>query len=157
MKIAILSRNKKLYSTRRLVEEAKERGHEVTVIDVLRCYMNITSMRPSIHYRGETLEHFDAVIPRIGASVTFYGTAVLRQFEMMGTYPLNESVAITRSRDKLRSLQLLARKGIGLPVTGFANSPDDIEDLIAQVGGATLGRHGALAFQCSLVECVHTL
>ncbi|MCB1875608.1 MAG: 30S ribosomal protein S6--L-glutamate ligase [Chromatiales bacterium] len=138
MKIAILSRNKKLYSTRRLVEEAKERGHEVTVIDVLRCYMNITSMRPSIHYRGETLEHFDAVIPRIGASVTFYGTAVLRQFEMMGTYPLNESVAITRSRDKLRSLQLLARKGIGLPVTGFANSPDDIEDLIAQVGGAPL-------------------
>jgi ribosomal protein S6--L-glutamate ligase len=92
-------------------------------LDVLRCYMNITSMRPQIHYRGEQLDGFDAVIPRIGASVTFYGTAVLRQFEMMGVYPLNESVALTRSRDKLRSLQLLSRKGIGLPVTGFATSP----------------------------------
>jgi ribosomal protein S6--L-glutamate ligase len=100
--------------------------------------MNITSMRPSIHYKGEILEGFDAVIPRIGASVTFYGTAVLRQFEMMGVYPLNESVAITRSRDKLRSMQLLARKGIGLPVTGFAHNPDDIEDLIKEVGGAPL-------------------
>jgi ribosomal protein S6--L-glutamate ligase len=136
MKIAILSRNSKLYSTRRLVEAAKERGHEVRVLDVLRCYMNITSMRPSIHYKGEDLTGFDAVIPRIGASVTFYGTAVLRQFEMMGVYPLNESVAITRSRDKLRSLQLLARKGIGLPVTGFAHSPDDVHDLLAMVGGA---------------------
>ncbi|MCW8944619.1 MAG: 30S ribosomal protein S6--L-glutamate ligase [Sedimenticola sp.] len=136
MKIAILSRNAKLYSTRRLVEAAKERGHEVRVIDPLRCYMNITSHRPSIHYRGEILDDFDAVIPRIGASITFYGTAVLRQFEMMGVYPLNESVALTRSRDKLRSAQLLARKGIGLPVTGFAHSPDDISDLMGQVGGA---------------------
>jgi ribosomal protein S6--L-glutamate ligase len=108
----------------------------VRVLDVLRCYMNITSLRPSIHYKGENLTGFDAVIPRIGASVTFYGTAVLRQFEMMGVYPLNESVAISRSRDKLRSLQLLARKGIGLPVTGFAHSPDDIEDLLKMVGGA---------------------
>ena len=136
MKIAILSRNPKLYSTKRLVEACEARGHEVRILDALRCYMNITSMRPSIHYKGETLTGFDAVIPRIGASVTFYGTAVLRQFEMMGVYPLNESVAITRSRDKLRSLQLLARKGIGLPVTGFAHSPDDVQDMLEMVGGA---------------------
>jgi ribosomal protein S6--L-glutamate ligase len=136
MKIAVLSRNKNLYSTRRLIEAAEARGHEVHVFDVLRCYMNITSMRPSIHYKGEELTGFDAVIPRIGASVTFYGTAVLRQFEMMGVYPLAESVAITRSRDKLRSLQLLARKGIGLPVTGFAHSPDDVQDMLNMVGGA---------------------
>ena len=138
MKIAILSRNSKLYSTRRLVEAAKQRGHEVRVLDVLHCYMDITSHSPKIHYRGEILEGFDAVIPRIGASVTFYGTAVLRQFEMMGVYPLSESVAISRSRDKLRSLQLLSRKGIGLPVTGFAHKPDDVEDLIKMVGGAPL-------------------
>ena len=138
MKIAILSRNRKLYSTRRLVEAAEQRGHEVRVIDVLRCYMNITSLRPTIHYGGEVLEGFDAVIPRIGASVTFYGTAVLRQFEMMNVFPLNESVAVTRSRDKLRSAQLLARKGIGMPVTGFAHNPDDIEDLLKEVGGAPL-------------------
>ncbi len=138
MKIAVLSRNKKLYSTRRLVEAAEARGHEVMVIDVLRCYMNITSHRPSIHYRGEELGGFDAVIPRIGASVTFYGTAVLRQFEMMNVFPLNESVAVTRSRDKLRSAQLLARKGIGMPVTGFAHNPDDIQDLLKEVGGAPL-------------------
>ena len=108
MKIAVLSRNRKLYSTRRLIEAAEERGHDVRVIDVLRCYMNITSHKPGMHYRGESLDDFDAVIPRIGASVTFYGTAVLRQFEMMGVYPLIESVALTRSRDKLRSLQLLS-------------------------------------------------
>lgn len=138
MKIAILSRNAKLYSTSRLVNAATERGHEVRVLDVLRCYMNITAHNPRIHYRGEILEGFDAVIPRIGASVTFYGTAVLRQFEMMNVFPLNESVAVTRSRDKLRSLQLLARKGVGLPVTGFAHNPDDIDDLISAVGGAPL-------------------
>ncbi|WP_416884744.1 30S ribosomal protein S6--L-glutamate ligase [Marinospirillum sp.] len=138
MHIALLSRNANLYSSRRLVEAAEERGHTVRVIDTLRCYMNITTHKPTIHYKGEDLEAFDAVIPRIGASVTFYGTAVLRQFEMMGVYPLNESVAITRSRDKLRSLQLLSRKGIGLPVTGFAHSPDDIDDLIRMVGGAPL-------------------
>jgi ribosomal protein S6--L-glutamate ligase len=138
MKIAILSRNKSLYSTKRLVEAAEQRGHQVQVIDVLRCYMNITSHRPTIHYRGDVLSGFDAVIPRIGASVTFYGTAVVRQFEMMNTFSLNESVAITRSRDKLRSLQLLARKGIGLPVTGFAHNPDDIDDLVNTVGGAPL-------------------
>ncbi len=138
MKIAILSRNPKLYSTRRLVEAAEERGHEVHVLDVLRCYMNITSLKPEVHYKGEILTGYDAVIPRIGASVTFYGTAVLRQFEMMSVYPLNESVAISRSRDKLRALQLLSRKGIGLPVTGFAHRPDDVDDLIKMVGGAPL-------------------
>ncbi|HPE59974.1 MAG TPA: 30S ribosomal protein S6--L-glutamate ligase [Thiolinea sp.] len=136
MKIAILSRNRKLYSTRRLVEAAEERGHKVRVIDILRCYMNIASHKPMVYYRGEALEDFDAVIPRIGASVTFYGAAVLRQFEMMGVFPLNESVALTRSRDKLRSLQLLSRRGIGLPVTGFASKPDDVEHVINLVGGA---------------------
>ncbi len=138
MKIALLSRNSKLYSSRRIIEAAKKRGHEIQTIDVLRAYMNIASHKPTIHYKGEALEGFDAVIPRIGASVTFYGAAVLRQFEMMGVYPLNESVAITRSRDKLRSLQLLSRKGIGLPLTGFANKPDDIKDMIKMVGGAPL-------------------
>jgi len=138
MKIAILSRNRNLYSTKRLVEAAENRGHTVQVVDILRCYMNITSHRPSIHYRGEALSGFDAVVPRIGASVTFYGAAVVRQFEMMNVFSLNESVAITRSRDKLRSLQLLARRGIGLPVTGFAHNPDDINDLINFVGGAPL-------------------
>jgi ribosomal protein S6--L-glutamate ligase len=136
VKIAILSRNKKLYSTRKLVEAAEKRGHTVRVIDVLRCYMNITPKSPEIHYRGAKLERFDAVIPRIGASVTFYGAAVVRQFEVMGTYCVNESVAITRARDKLRSLQLLARRGIGLPVTAFAHSPDDTADIIKLVRGA---------------------
>lgn len=138
MKIAILSRNRKLYSTRRLIEAAQQRGHEIQVLDALRCYMNIASHKPTIHYRSEELTGFDAVIPRIGASITFYGTSVLRQFEMMGVYPLNESVAVSRSRDKLRSMQLLSRKGLGMPVTGFANKPDDIKDLIKMVGGAPL-------------------
>ncbi len=138
MKIALLSRNARLYSSQRLVEAAQKRGHEVRVINALRCYMNISSNKPALHYRGEDLVGFDAVIPRIGASITFYGTAVLRQLEMMGVYPLNESVAVTRSRDKLRSLQLLSRKNIGMPITGFANSPDDIPDLIKMVGGAPL-------------------
>jgi ribosomal protein S6--L-glutamate ligase len=138
MKIALLSRNPHLYSTRRLCEAAEKRGHEVKTIDVLRCYMNIVPHSPDIHYKGRKLERFDAVIPRIGASVTFYGTAVVRQFEMMGVYCLNESVAITRSRDKLRALQLLARKGIGLPVTGFGHAPDDTTDLVKLVGGAPL-------------------
>jgi ribosomal protein S6--L-glutamate ligase len=138
VKIGILSRNPKLYSTRRLTEACEAHGHEVQVIDALRSYMNIASHKPEIHYKGEILKGFDAIIPRIGASVTFYGTAVLRQFEMMGVYPLNESVAISRSRDKLRSLQLLSRKGVGMPVTGFAHSPDDIQDVIEMVGGAPL-------------------
>jgi ribosomal protein S6--L-glutamate ligase len=138
MKIAILSRNSRLYSTRRLVEAARERGHEAVVIDTLRCYMNMAMARPSIHYKGEELVGIDAVIPRIGASITFYGCAVVRQFEMMGVYSVNESVAISRSRDKLRSMQLLARRDIGMPITGFAHSPDDIPDLIDMVGGAPL-------------------
>ncbi|WP_421900343.1 30S ribosomal protein S6--L-glutamate ligase [Maridesulfovibrio sp.] len=138
MKIGILSRKRELYSTNSLVEACKARGHEVRVINPLRCYMNITSHNPSILYKGEKLEGFDAIIPRIGASITFYGCAVVRQFEMMGVYCVNESVAITRSRDKLRSLQLLARKGIGLPVTAFAHSTQYTEDLIDSVGGAPL-------------------
>jgi len=135
MRIGILSRNSKLYSTKRLKEAAVERGHEVKVVDYTRCYMNITSHRPQVLLSGDGLE-FDAVIPRIGASNTFYGTAVVRQFEMMRTYSLNSSQAISRSRDKLRALQLLAREGIGLPVTGFARSTKDIEGLIHMVGGA---------------------
>lgn len=136
MRIAILSRNKKLYSTRRLVEACKARGHTVDVIDTLHCYMDITSNSPNVRYKGEKLPKYDAVIPRIGASITFYGTAVVRQFEMMGTFAVNESVAITRSRDKLRSMQLLSRRGVGLPRTGFARQPDEIKDLIKNVGGA---------------------
>lgn len=138
MKIAVLSRNRKLYSTRRLVEAAVTRGHEAIVIDALRCNIDITSSRAAIFYRDGFLEGFDAVIPRIGASITFYGLAVLRQFEMMGVFPLNESVAIGRARDKLRSLQLLARAGLGLPTTGFAHYPEDTEALIRLVGGAPL-------------------
>ncbi|MBT79927.1 MAG: 30S ribosomal protein S6--L-glutamate ligase [Alteromonadaceae bacterium] len=136
MRIAILSRNPKLYSTRRLLEAGREKGHEVDIIDTMHCYMDITSAKPSVRYKGKRLPFYDAVIPRIGASVSFYGTSVVRQFEMMGTYSINESVAISRSRDKLRSLQLLSRKGIGLPRTGFAHHPDNIEDLIKNVGGA---------------------
>lgn len=138
MKIAILSRNASLYSTKRLVEAGIARGHEVRVINTLRCYMNVASQYPSVHYKGARLEDVDAVIPRIGASVTFYGTAVLRQFEAMGVFAVNSSIAISRARDKLRALQLLSRRGIGLPVTGFANSPDEIPDLITMVGGAPL-------------------
>jgi ribosomal protein S6--L-glutamate ligase len=136
MKIALLSRNRKLYSSRRIIEAAEARGHEVVVIDVLRAYMTVVSHKPSIHYKGKLIEGIEAVIPRIGASVTSYGTAVLRQFEMMNVVALNESVAISRSRDKLRSLQLLSRKGIGMPLTGYANRPDDIKDVIKMVGGA---------------------
>ena len=136
MKIAMLARNPDLYSHRRLVEAAETRGHQMDVINTLLVYMNITSHRPDLRYGGERLTGYDAVIPRIGASVTFYGTAVLRQFEMMGVWPLNESVAIGRSRDKLRSLQLLARAGIGLPVTAFAHSTKYSDDLIEIAGGA---------------------
>jgi len=137
LKIGILSQKASLYSTSRLKEAAKKRGHEVRVVDYARCYMNITSHRPQVLLGGEPL-HFDAVIPRIGASMTFYGTAVVRQFEMMGIYSANTSQAISRSRDKLRCLQLLAREGIGLPVTSFARSPKDIDSLIEIVGGAPL-------------------
>ncbi len=136
MRIAILSRNPNLYSTRRLKEAGEAKGCNVDVIDTMHCYMDITSNKPSVRYQGKPLPAYDAVIPRIGASVTFYGTAVVRQFEMMGTFSINESVAISRSRDKLRSLQLLSRKGIGLPRTGFAHHPDKIDDLLKNVGGA---------------------
>ncbi|MEO0645039.1 MAG: 30S ribosomal protein S6--L-glutamate ligase [Cyanobacteria bacterium J06650_10] len=138
MKIAILSRNSALYSTRRIKEAGEERGHSVQIIDYLRCYMNITSHNPQILYQGKPLEDIDAVVPRIGASNTFYGTAVVRQFEMMDVFAANESQAISRSRDKLRCLQLLSKKGIGLPVTGFAHSTKDIDGLINIVGGAPL-------------------
>lgn len=138
MRIALLSRNERLYSSRRIIEAAEARGHTIDVIDILSCYMNINDKHPSIHMKGVELPHYDAVIPRIGASNTFYGTAVLRQFEMMNCYSLNESLAIARSRDKLRSMQLLSRKGVGLPVTGFASGPGDIPDLIDMVGGAPL-------------------
>ena len=136
MRIGILSRNPNLYSTRRLREAAELKGHVIDIIDTMHCYMDITSAKPSVRYKGRALPHYDAISPRIGASVTFYGTSVVRQFEMMGTYSINESVAISRSRDKLRSLQLLSRKGIGMPRTGFANHPDRIDDLIKNVGGA---------------------
>ncbi|MEB3290074.1 MAG: 30S ribosomal protein S6--L-glutamate ligase [Leptolyngbya sp.] len=138
MKIVILSRDAALYSTRRLKEAGEARGHEIQVIDHLRCYMNITSHRPTVLYQGKTLEDVDAVIPRIGASSTFYGTAVVRQFEIMGVFTANTSMAISRSRDKLRSLQIMARRGIGLPVTGFAHSTKDIDGLVDIVGGAPL-------------------
>ena len=138
MKIGILSQNAELYSTSRLVEAAQKRGHIVQVVDPLLCYMDITSQRPTVHFRDRRLDDFDAVIPRIGASITFYGTAVLRHFEMMDVYCVNESVAIARSRDKLRALQLLAKKGIGLPVTGFAHSTKMTAELIKLVGGAPL-------------------
>jgi ribosomal protein S6--L-glutamate ligase len=138
MKIAILSRKPSLYSTRRLREAGEQRGHEMHVVDYLRCYMNITAHKPQVLYQKKALTDFDAVIPRIGASQTFYGAAVVRQFEMMGVYPTNDAQAISRSRDKLRCLQILARKGIGLPVTGFAHSTKDIDGLIDVVGGAPL-------------------
>lgn len=138
MKLAVLSREPTNYSSRRLVEAAEKRGHEIRIVDTLRCYMSIVAHRPSIHYKGEPLEDMDAIIPRIGSSITFYGTAVVRQFEMMGTHTLNSSLSISRSRDKLRSMQMLARKGIGLPITGFAHSPDEVPDLIQMVGGAPL-------------------
>jgi ribosomal protein S6--L-glutamate ligase len=138
MNLVILSRNSQLYSTRRLREAAEERDHEVRVIDYLRCVIDITSHRPAIHYGGEKLTGIDAIIPRIGATHTFYGAAVVRQFEMMGVYPTNESQGISRSRDKLRSLQLLAAEGVGLSVTSFAHSTKDIDGLISLVGGAPL-------------------
>lgn len=135
MNIAILSRNPNLYSTRRLVEAGIERGHHVRVIDHLQCYVGIEKANPTIHYKGEVLDNIDAIIPRIGASVTFYGCAIVRQFEMMHTFTANESQAIVRSRDKLRSMQILSRAGIGMPITGFARNADNTDDLIRMVGG----------------------
>ncbi|MGH8916285.1 MAG: 30S ribosomal protein S6--L-glutamate ligase [Acidimicrobiia bacterium] len=134
MKIAILSRSSGLYSTRRLKEAAAQRGHEVTVVDYLRCYMDISARRPKVLFRGEEVRP-DAVVPRIGATYTFYGAAVVRQFEMAGVYTVNDSQSISRSRDKLRSLQLLSRAGVGLPTTSFAHSTQDIDGLLDVVGG----------------------
>jgi len=136
MKIVMLARNPKLYSHKRLVEAAAERGHETEIINTTRCYMNITSHRPRVFNKGEPIMGVDAVIPRIGASITFYGAAVVRQFEMMGVWTLNESVAIVRSRDKLRSVQILAKYGIGLPITTFAHDTRRADELIDMVGGA---------------------
>jgi ribosomal protein S6--L-glutamate ligase len=134
MKLAILSRNSKLYSTQRLIEAARVRGHSVRVLDPLRCYMKIAPDGFDMHYKGKVLTDYDAVLPRVGASITRYGTAVLRQFEMMGVYTPNSSDAILRARDKLRCHQLLARQGIGLPTTVFGDNPDDTADLLAMLG-----------------------
>lgn len=139
MQIAILSRDSRLYSTRRLVEAATKRGHSVRVVDGLKCYMNISDNKPQVRYKdGEVLSKFDAIVPRIGASVTFYITAVLRHFEMKGAYSLNPSISISRSRDKLRAHQILSKYKVGMPNTGLAHSPQNIKDLIKLVGGAPL-------------------
>ena len=138
MKIAILSRSRTLYSTRVLAQAARKRGHKVHVVDYLRLHMDITSREPRIYLGKRELADYDAIIPRIGAQHTFFGTAVVRQFEMMGVFSLNESVAISRARDKLRCLQLLARRGIGLPVTAFAHDPEAARELIDICGGAPL-------------------
>jgi len=135
MRLVMLARNPGLYSHRRLVAAAQARGHDIDVVNTLHVHMNITSSKPKLRYGGRDLPIYDAVIPRIGASITHYGLAVLRQFEMQGVYPLNESVAIGRSRDKLRALQLLAREGIGLPVTAFAHGPRKAEEVLKEVGG----------------------
>jgi len=134
MKIAILSRNARLYSTRRLIEAARERGHVVRVLDPLRCYVRIAPKDVAIRYKGKDVRDIDAVIPRIGTSSTFYGTAVLRQFEMMGVYTPNPSDAVLRARDKLRCLQILASQGLDMPVTVFGDNPDDTNDVLAMLG-----------------------
>ncbi|MDB5478321.1 MAG: ribosomal protein modification protein [Alphaproteobacteria bacterium] len=139
MKIALLATDPELYSHKRLMEEGTKRGHEMIFLKAHNCYMAVTEKTPSIHYRGGyIIEEVDAVIPRLRPSQTFYGLAVLRHFELMGAYSLNGSIPISRARDKLRAMQLLARKGIALPKTGFANSPADSKDLIQMVGGAPL-------------------
>lgn len=138
MHIVILSRNSQLYSTRRLVEAAKQRGHKVRVIDPLKCSLIIEQHNPTIVYNGQLLQKVDAVIPRIGASFTFFGAAVVRQFEVMKIFTAVESQALMRSRDKLRSLQLLSRAGLGLPKTVFTNFSRDIDPIITAVGGAPL-------------------
>jgi ribosomal protein S6--L-glutamate ligase len=136
MKMAILSRNPKLYSTRRLIEAGEIRGHEMVVIDHTKCDIVIEQKKPRIYYKGEELTGIDAIIPRIGASVTFYGAAVIRQFEMMKIFSATSSEALGRSRDKLRSLQLLSRAGLGMPKTAFTNYSKDVNSVIKKVGGA---------------------
>jgi ribosomal protein S6--L-glutamate ligase len=136
MKIAILSRNPSLYSTKRLLEAGKQRGHEMLILDHQKCVLVIEQGKPKIVYGGNDVVGVDAIIPRIGASVTFYGAAVVRQFEQMKIFSAVESQALVRSRDKLRSLQLLAKSGIGMPKTAFASHPKDIDNVLEQVGGA---------------------
>jgi ribosomal protein S6--L-glutamate ligase len=138
MKIAILSRNTNLYSTKRLIEASKKRGHEVVVLDHLKCIIELEKKSPRIYYNGVYIEDVDAIIPRIGASVTFYGTAVVRQFEMMNVFSAVKSEALVTSRDKLRSLQILAKSGVGLPKTIFTNYAKDVNHIIDSVGGAPL-------------------
>ena len=139
LRIVVLASNPELYSNKRLIEAGEERGHEMRFVDIKQCYMNISSASPEVHYRGgRLLDDIDAIIPRIKPSMTFYGCAVARQFQSTGAYCLNNSVSISRSRDKLRSLQLLSSKGIPMPKTGFANSPMDTSDIIKMVGGAPL-------------------
>jgi len=138
MKILMMARNPKLYSHQRLLAVATSRGHQFDIIDTLKVYMNIAPHNPQIKYKGESIQGYDAVIPRIGASITMYGLAVLRQLEIMGVWSLNDSVAIGRSRDKLRCMQILARRGIGLPITGFAHSTAYTDDMIEMVGGAPI-------------------
>ncbi|HRN41430.1 MAG: 30S ribosomal protein S6--L-glutamate ligase [Flavobacteriales bacterium] len=136
MKIVVLSRNPHLYSTSRLVEAGQKRGHEMLVLDHTKCDLLIEKRKPQVLYKGKPLEGVDAIIPRIGASVTFYGAAVVRQFEMMKVFTATESQALVRSRDKLRSLQILARAGLGLPKTAFTNYSKDVKTVIKNVGGA---------------------
>ncbi len=138
MNIVILSRNPNLYSTKRLVEAAKQRKHTVSIIDPLKCEIIIEKKNPAVIYKGKHVENVDAIIPRIGASVTFYGTAVVRQFEMMKVFSTVESQALVRSRDKLRSLQVLSRAGLGMPKTVFSNYTKDVSEVIKYVGGAPL-------------------
>tara|TARA_B100000282_G_scaffold241908_1_gene184845 strand:+ start:850 stop:1758 length:909 start_codon:yes stop_codon:yes gene_type:complete len=139
MRIAVLATDPDLYSNKRLMEAGEQRGHEMVFVSVRNCYMDITANKPEIHYRGgEVLKKFDAIIPRIRPSLTFYGTAVLRQFEMQGSYLLNGPISIGRAQDKLRTMQLLCSKNIAIPRTGFANSPLDTKDMIKTVGGAPI-------------------
>lgn len=163
MNILVLSANKALYSTKRLVEEAKAKGHKVEVINPLRCYMDVSTGAPMVYYKKRKLNKFDAVIPRVGASISSYGMAIVRQFEMMGVFCLNSSNSIGRSRDKLRSLQILSQKGLPLPKTSFANSTQQTEMLIELVGGApnivkliegSQGRGVVLAETHKAAECL---
>jgi ribosomal protein S6--L-glutamate ligase len=136
MKIVVLSRNSNLYSTKRLLEAGEQRKHEMVIVDHTKCDLVIEKKKPVVIYKGHNLENVDAVIPRIGASVTFFGTAVVRQFEMMKVFTAVESQALVRSRDKLRSLQVLSRAGLGLPKTVFTNYSKNVKEIIEGVGGA---------------------
>lgn len=163
MKILVLSRNPRLYSTSRLIEAGVKRGHDMRVVDYLRCYVSIATGDPIVVFQQEVLSDYDAVIPRIGASYTFYGAAVVRQFQEAGTYTLNPAVGISRSRDKLRSTQLLAGEGLGLPLTGFAHATSDVDGLIDSVGGAPLvvklleGTHGRGVVLCETRDAAESV